>query len=113
MNAWFSFKCNEQLQLETGFFSGDENGDNILFINRIIPDTTFSAGSSVNFSILSKRYPNDSTITKGPFAVTSSTNKLNLRSRGRSFQCKWESTAVDTSWRLGTWRAEGQADGTR
>ena len=99
--------------LETGFFSGDENGDNIIMISRIIPDTSFSAGSSVNFSMLSKRYPNDSTITKGPFAVTSSTNKLNLRSRGRSFQCKWESTAVDTSWRLGTWRAEGQADGTR
>ena len=99
--------------LETGYFSGDENGDNIIFIKRIIPDTSFSEGTTLNFEIKSKRYPNDTEITKGPFAVTSSTNKLNLRSRGRSFQCKWSSSAVDTSWRLGTWRAEGQADGTR
>jgi hypothetical protein len=99
--------------LETGYFSGDANGDNIIFMKRIIPDTSFSAGTTINFEIKSKRYPNDTEITKGPFAVTSSTNKLNLRSRGRSFQCKWSSSAVDTSWRLGTWRAEGQADGTR
>jgi hypothetical protein len=99
--------------LETGYFSGDANGDNIIFMKRIIPDTSFSAGTTINFEIKSKRYPNDTEITKGPFAVTSSTNKLNLRSRGRSFQCKWSSSALDTSWRLGTWRAEGQADGTR
>jgi len=99
--------------LETGYFSGDANGDNIIFIRRIIPDTSFSSGTTLNFEIKSKKYPNDTETTKGPFAVTSSTNKLNLRSRGRSFQCKWSSSAVDTSWRLGTWRAEGQADGTR
>ena len=61
----------------------------------------------------SKRYPNGSEITKGPFTLSSSTTKLNLRSRGRSFQVKYFSDAADTSWRLGTWRAEGQADGTR
>lgn len=99
--------------LETGYFSGDENGDNIIFMSRIIPDTTFSQGTSLNFTLKSKRYPNDSETTKGAFAVTSSTKKLNLRARGRSFQCRWESTTTDTAWRLGTWRAEGQADGTR
>ena len=81
--------------LETGFFSGDENGDNIIFMSRIIPDTTFSQGTSLNFTLKTKRYPNDSEITKGAFAVTSSTKKLNLRARGRSFQCnvQWESTS--------------------
>jgi len=99
--------------IETGFFSGDENGDNIIFIDKIIPDTTFSAGSALKFQLKSKRYPNDSTTTKGPFTISNTTNKLSLRARGRSFQCKWYSDTTGVGWRLGTWRANGQADGTR
>jgi hypothetical protein len=99
--------------VETGFFSGDENGDNIVFINKVIPDTSFSTGSTIKFQLKSKRYPNDSEITKGPYSITSSTNKLNFRTRGRSFQCKWYTDETDVAWRLGTWRAQGQADGTR
>jgi hypothetical protein len=67
----------------------------------------------VEFQLKSKRYPNDSEITKGPYSITSSTNKLNFRTRGRSFQCKWYTDETDVTWRLGTWRAQGQADGTR
>ena len=99
--------------VETGFFSGDENGDNIIFLNRIIPDTSFTTGTTIKFQLKSKRYPNDSEITKGPYSITSSTNKLNFRARGRSFQCKWYTDSTDVAWRLGTWRAQGQADGTR
>ena len=99
--------------VETGFFSGDANGDNIVFINKLIPDTSFSEGTTIKFQLKSKRYPNDTEITKGPYSITSSTNKLNFRTRGRSFQCKWYTDSTDVSWRLGTWRAQGQADGTR
>ena len=99
--------------VETGYFSGDANGDNIVFINKIVPDTYFGTGTTLKFQMKSKRYPNDSEITKGPYSITNTTNKLNLRTRGRSFQCKWYTDATDVSWRLGTWRAQGQADGTR
>lgn len=99
--------------VETGFFSGDENGDNIIFIDKIIPDTTFNSGSTIKFELKSKRYPNGTTTTKGPYSLTSSTNKLSLRSRGRSFKAKYYSDASDTAWRLGTWRANGRADGAR
>ena len=99
--------------IETGFFSGDAEGDNIIFMNKIIPDTAFGEGTTIKFQLKSKRYPNDSEITKGPYSITSSTNKLNFRTRGRSFQCKWYTDETDVTWRLGTWRAQGQADGTR
>ena len=99
--------------IETGYFSGDENGDNIVFIDKIVPDTYFGTGTTLKFQMKSKRYPNDSETTKGPYSITNTTNKLNLRTRGRSFQCKWYTDATDVSWRLGTWRAQGQADGTR
>jgi len=99
--------------VETGFFNGDETGQNLYFMDKIIPDTTFASGDTIKFQMKSKRYPNGTETTKGPYSLTSSTNKLNLRARGRSFQVKYYSDAVDTQWRLGTWRASGQPDGTR
>ena len=99
--------------IETGFFNGDENGDNMIFIDKIIPDTTFVEGNTIKFQLKSKRYPNDSETTKGPFSLTSSSTKLNLRSRGRAFQARYSSDTTDTAWRLGTWRANGQASGSR
>ena len=99
--------------VETGFFNGDANGDNVYFMNRVIPDVTYSAGTSLKFTLKTKIYPQDSEITKGPFTVSNTANKLDLRARGRSFQARYESDATGVSWRLGTWRAEGRADGAR
>jgi len=99
--------------VETGFFNGDANGDSVYFMNRVIPDVTYSAGNSVKFTLKTKIYPQDSEITKGPFTVSNTANKLDLRARGRSFQARYESDTTGVSWRLGTWRAEGRADGAR
>jgi hypothetical protein len=99
--------------VETGFFNGDDNGDNIYFIDRVIPDVTYSAGSSIKFTLKSKRFPQETAITKGPFAVSASARELDLRSRGRGFQARYETTATGVSWRLGTWRANGRQDGLR
>ena len=99
--------------IETGFFNGDENGDNIYFIDRVIPDVTYTAGSSIKFTLKSKRFPQETAITKGPFTVSGSARELDLRSRGRGFQARYESTATGVSWRLGTWRANGRQDGLR
>ena len=82
-------------------------------MNRVIPDVTYSAGTSVKFTLKTKIYPQDSEITKGPFTVSNTANKLDLRARGRSFQARYESDATGVSWRLGTWRAEGRTDGAR
>jgi hypothetical protein len=99
--------------VETGFFNGDANGDSLYFMNRIIPDVTYSAGSNIKFTLKSKVYPQDSEITKGPFTISSTDQRLDMRARGRSFQARYESDATGVSWRLGTWRAEGRADGSR
>ena len=99
--------------IEIGFFNGDPNGDNMIFIDKIIPDTTFVQGNTIKFQLKSKRYPNASETTKGPFSLTSSSTKLNMRARGRAFQARYSSDATNTAWRLGTWRANGQASGSR
>ena len=100
--------------IQTGYFNGDESGDQVFFMDRIIPDTTFAAGNTIKTEINTKKYPNDTNVTtKGPFSITSTQGKLDFRSRGRAFQVKIFSDAVDTQWRLGTWRVRGQPDGTR
>ncbi len=99
--------------VETGFFNGDANGDNVYFVNRVIPDVTYSSGTSLKFTLKTKIYPQDSEITKGPFTIANTDTKLDMRARGRSFQARYESDATGVSWRLGTWRAEGRTDGAR
>ena len=101
--------------VETGFFTGDQAGNSIYFVNKIIPDTTFvgTGTKQIKFEMKSKLYPNTSETTKGPFTLAESKGKLNLRSRGRSFQSKYYSDDLDIGWRLGTWRMQAQADGMR
>ena len=99
--------------IETGFFNGDENGDNVYFIDKVIPDVTFSAGTALKFTMNTKIYPQGESLTKGPFTINSTDPELSFRARGRSFQTKYLSDATGVSWRLGTWRADGRQDGLR
>ncbi|HAI41460.1 MAG TPA: hypothetical protein DCM40_26775, partial [Maribacter sp.] len=101
--------------IETGFFTGDQAGNSIYFVNKIIPDTTFTGTGTkeIKFQMKSKLYPNTTETTKGPFTLAETKGKLNLRSRGRSFQSKYYSDTTDIGWRLGTWRMQAQQDGLR
>ena len=45
--------------------------------------------------------------------MTGSTTKVNPRARGRQMAIRFESTAVDTDWRLGATRLDLQPDGER
>ena len=45
--------------------------------------------------------------------MTGSTTKVNPRARGRQMAIRFESTAVDTDWRLGAPRLDLQPDGER
>jgi hypothetical protein len=49
----------------------------------------------------------------GPFDVTTSTKKVDTRARARAIALKIENTAVDQSWKLGTFRLDIQPDGRR
>ena len=57
--------------IETGFFNGDDNGNNVYFIDRVIPDVTFSAGTALKFTMNTKIYPQGESLTKGPFTINS------------------------------------------
>ena len=57
----------------------------------------------------------DITVTSslGPFTVSSTTNKVDTRARGRLVALKIENDAVGETWRYGTLRVDIQPDGRR
>jgi len=49
----------------------------------------------------------------GPFTITSSTDKVDTRVRGRQVSLKIENDAVNETWRYGTLRLDIEAGGRR
>lgn len=97
--------------LESGSFD-IEDGSQLMFIDRIIPDYNINNNGNISFSIDFKEYPNGNTVTKGPFTISQSTNKVDLRGRGRQAEVK-VSSSFNGSWRWGKVRLNVQPDGQR
>ena len=98
--------------VESGEFVIPQGGENLMSIKRFIPDFKNLAGT-VNVSLKFRDYPTSTQRTNGPFPVTSSTNKVDTRARGRQGAIRIESSTLDTAWRFGTYRAEIRPDGRR
>ena len=86
-------------------------GNDVMLVDKIIPDADISG--SLNCTVFSKKYPNASTVTKGPFTLSQDTAKISMRSRGRQMSLKLESTGTGDSWSLGDFRVNSRQDGMR
>ena len=93
-------------------FRGD--GEFIMRISRFLPDFISQSGTAV-VSLDLRNYPNQSAVssTLGPFNVTSSTTYQSCRARARAVAVKISNTAVDSNWKLGTFRLDVHAGGRR
>ena len=90
-----------------------EDGTQLMFLDRLIPDMTLNDGS-IKFSITTKQFPDSEQETeKGPFSITKSTSKIDLRARGRQGRVRVSCDAANTSWRWGSVRLSMQQDGMR
>ena len=100
------------------------DGDKFTHIRRVIPDLTFLGSTNLSspqavFTVKSRRFPGasfdntDSGTTIGSISgdVETFTEQLHLRSRGRSFAVRVESTALGTKWKLGSPRVDMRPDG--
>jgi hypothetical protein len=90
------------------------DGENIMRVSRIIPDFISQTGNSI-IQLDLRNYPNDAAVSSslGPVTVTSSTTKVDTRARARAVALTISNTAVDTSWKLGTFRLDIHAGGRR
>jgi hypothetical protein len=105
-----------QSYIETGDFMIHLEGDGEFFtkVRRFIPDFQRLDGTAT-VTILLKDYPSDTAASSslGPFSVTSSTQKIDTRARGRSASLKIANLSSGETWRYGTFRADIQPDGRR
>ena len=97
--------------------SGDldiDDGEIFSSIRRFVPDFKYQTGNS-KVTLFINDYPNNTSTSSplGPFTVTSSTDKIDTRARGRLISIKIENDAAGETWRYGTLRIDAQPDGRR
>ena len=90
------------------------DGESIMRVSRIIPDFINQQGNAI-IQLDLRNYPNETAASSslGPFTVAPTTTKVDTRARARSIALTISNTAVDTSWKLGTFRLDIQAGGRR
>tara|TARA_R110000787_G_scaffold134566_3_gene246959 strand:- start:359 stop:1567 length:1209 start_codon:yes stop_codon:yes gene_type:complete len=101
------------------------DGDNFVFLRRMIPDMTFRNSSSetpqVTMTLKTRNFPGGNYLQSNAKNVTRTatvpveefTDQVHVRLRGRSFAFRIESNQVGTGWRLGSPRVDIQPDGRR
>ena len=102
--------------IQSGDFDLPTEGDGqfLLRISRFLPDFKNLQGNAV-VTIGLKDFPIDTNASSqlGPFTISSTTQKIDTRARGRLANLKVENTANDETWRFGTFRADVNIDGRR
>ena len=93
-------------------FRGD--GEYIMRVSRFLPDFITQAGNTI-VELDLRNFPNQTAAssTLGPFTITSSTLYQSCRARGRSVAVKISNSAIDSNWKLGTFRLDVHAGGRR
>jgi hypothetical protein len=90
------------------------DGEYIMSIRRFVPDFKVLTGNS-KVTLLLNDYPSGTATSSplGPFTITSSTDKIDTRARGRLLAIKIENDAIGETWRYGTLRVDVRPDGRR
>ena len=101
--------------VESGDFDVDD-GNAVMFMNRIIPDFDLTSGKKIKLSVETKEYPESTSVVTKEFDIYDTTQKVDFRARGRQAKvrvsCGGE-LGNDASWRWGTIRLALQGDGGR
>ena len=97
--------------IESADFDIDD-GNKILFMNKLIPDFDLSTGK-LKVKIITKKYPESSASTTKEFEVTQLTDKVNFRARGRQAKIRVSCSSQNASWQWGSVRLGFQGDGER
>ena len=104
--------------IESGDFEveggGGIRGEFFMKIRRFIPDFRALSGNA-KVTINLKDFPSDTEASSslGPFTISSSTQKVDTRARGRAASLKIENITTNENWRYGTFKADVQPDGRR
>jgi hypothetical protein len=89
------------------------DGDVLMRVNRIVPDFAQLTGV-VDITVTTKPWPQGAEATQGPYQVTSTTEKVDMRATGRQIGFRVATGAGSgTRWRLGAMRVDATPTGSR
>jgi hypothetical protein len=95
------------------------DGEYIMRVSRFIPDFKNLEGNA-KITLFFRDYPAQSSqsdangpLVTGPFTITTTTNFISTRVRGRQVSLKIENENLNEAWRYGTLRLDIHAGGRR
>ena len=101
------FESGAFTQPRTGVMRG--SGEEMIQINKFIPDGTFG-NATINLRLYTRKYPNGTETTKGPYALTASTTKKSVRAKGKQVRIAYQSIGAEY-WQMGIPRINYKLDG--
>ncbi len=92
-----------------------EDGENIMFVDRILPDVKLPENKAISITVLTKKYshPQASIVEKGPYTFDDSDNQISLRARGRQMSIEFLSNSAGGDFEIGKIRLGVKPDGER
>lgn len=97
---------------QTGYYDL-QDGDEIQYVNAIIPDFLMSENATVQMTIYATDNPGDVPRTYGPYPITATTRRFNVSLRGRQIAFRFASNDLGSSWRTGATRVTIKQAGRR
>jgi hypothetical protein len=89
-----------------------EDGDKLGTVTAIVPDFAQQSGN-IDFTVYSRPFANGSTITKGPYTATPTTQRLPVRVLGRQLSMRLDWTTTGGFGRLGALRVDLNQTGAK
>jgi hypothetical protein len=93
------------------------DGEDFVFVRRLLPDVSFRNSSApvpeIDITTRVRNYTDTGYLRTTTSTVTTSTEQIHLRLRGRQFGVQVASDETGVAWRLGSMRYDLQPDGRR
>lgn len=92
-----------------------EDGEDIVFVDRILPDIKLAQNRNIEITVFTKKYPHPRAkiITKGPYYFDDTLNQIKMRARGRQLSIEYRVTSTGADFEVGKVRIGLQKDGER
>jgi len=89
------------------------DGDELMSVSKLVPDFD-NLANTMTATLTLEQYPQSSDTVSTSGTISSTTEKIDVRGRGRAVKIKYETNTVnDTAWRLGSTKLQLRPDGRR
>jgi len=89
------------------------DGDELMSVSRLVPDFD-NLTNTMTATLTLEQYPQSAANVTTTGTITGTTEKIDVRGRGRAVKIKYETNTVnDTAWRLGSTKLQLRPDGRR